>query len=179
MDIKSIIVTVLSLNVVNNYVVSKVMGVPNAFVKDEKKIARFGLYTLCVIAVAGLIGVFAYNTLTDLGYSYIALPVNALVSGIVAVCLAKLFKTDKTEVLLTVFNAAVIGTVSVVTSQGIAFNETYLYTISAGISYLIGMYLYAGVKSKIDNKAIPSNFKGLPIEIVALGIVALAVLAFK
>lgn len=176
---KDIIVTVLSLTVVNNYVASKVMGVPNAFVKDTKKINHLGLFTLLTIAISGLLGLVIANALNGLGFGFMSLPVNALVSALVALILSKVLKADKTELVLTIFNAAVIGCVCLLQSQGIELAQSYLYTIGAGVSYLVAMYMVAAVKSRIDEKAIPSNFKGLPIEILALGIIALAVLAFK
>ena len=178
MDLKTIIVTVLSLTAVNNYIASKALGIPNALVKDQKKIDRLGTISSCAIIVSGFLGLTVSNFLNGTSLSYLTMPVSALICAAVSYGAAKLFKADKIETLLTVFNSAMIGCVYTLSAQGLDYSQI-VYPIAAGVSYWIGMYLYAGAVSRIDESAVPANFRGLPIEMLALGIVALAVLAFK
>ena len=52
-------------------------------------------------------------------------------------------------------------------------------SLGVGLGFLLAMVLFAGVRSRIENCPSPKSFKGVPITLVAAGIVAMAFLGFK
>ncbi|MEG2118171.1 MAG: Rnf-Nqr domain containing protein [Clostridia bacterium] len=78
-------------------------------------------------------------------------------------------------------NCAVLGiTVLVVdkTSASFGFAEALVNALGSGIGYLVAMVLFSGVRGKMEHADIPDFFKGMPITLVAAGVLALAFSGF-
>lgn len=178
MDIKTCIVTLLSIVVVNNLVISRASGLPNAMVKNSKALKANATYSALVVGVTGILAYFVNAALVSVNMTYLSVFLTAVIALAVAYALKNPLKVSETELVMTVFNGAVMALAFNVFGSESALVAVYT-SVLAALGYAGAMYTYAGVVSRIDNKAVPAAFKGLPIEMVALGIVALAALAFK
>lgn len=76
-------------------------------------------------------------------------------------------------------NAAVLGLALLNAADGLNFLETVFAAAGAGLGYMLAMWLFAGVQSRIQQKYVPAAFKGLPISVLAAAIISMALLAFK
>lgn len=178
MDIKSCIVTLLSLVVVNNFVISKATGLPNAMLKNRKQLKNFAVYSALVLFFTTLLSYYVNSAFASAGLDYLSVFVTVVLGLGVAAGLKKTCKVSNQELLLVVFNSTVVamalGTFACETTA-----DVLLASCLPALGYVGAMYTYTGLVSKIDNNAVVPAFRGLPIEMVALGIVALAALAFK
>ena len=50
--------------------------------------------------------------------------------------------------------------------------------VGVGLGFLLAMFLFAGVESRINEKYVPKAFRGLPVSLLAACILSLALFAF-
>jgi electron transport complex protein RnfA len=50
---------------------------------------------------------------------------------------------------------------------------------AVGLGLTLTMVVFSSLKRRIDEKAVPASFRGLPISLLIAGLMALALLAFK
>ena len=90
-----------------------------------------------------------------------------------------LFKALGIYLPLITTNCAVLGvTINNITAE-YSFIESMVSSLGVGLGFLLAMVLFAGVRSKIDEKAPPKCFRGLPVTLLAASIVALAFYGFS
>ena len=75
-------------------------------------------------------------------------------------------------------NCAVLGVVVLNITETYSFAESMVNSLGAGMGYLIAMFLFNGVRSKVDNADVPQCFKGVAITLVAASIVSLSFFGF-
>ena len=75
-------------------------------------------------------------------------------------------------------NCAVLGVVVLNITETYSFAESMVNSLGAGLGYLLAMFLFNGVRSKVDNADVPASFKGVGITLVAASIVSLSFFGF-
>ena len=75
-------------------------------------------------------------------------------------------------------NCAVLGVVVLNITKSYNFAEAMVNSLGAGIGYLVAMFLFNGVRSKVDNADVPACFKGVPITLCAASIVSISFMGF-
>ena len=75
-------------------------------------------------------------------------------------------------------NSAVLGLA--LTTLELTLGEAMLTALGTGIGFIVAMFAFAGVNFKLNmcSAFVPKAFKGLPVELLAAGIVSLAFFAF-
>lgn len=76
-------------------------------------------------------------------------------------------------------NCAVLGVVVLNITKSYTFAESMVNTLGAGIGYMLAMFLFNGVRSKVDNADVPASFKGVPITLCAASIVSISFMGFS
>lgn len=61
---------------------------------------------------------------------------------------------------------------------GASFGEAIIYSIGAGLGFLLAMVLFAGVRTRLDSEKIPKCFQGVPITLIAAALVSVAFMGF-
>ncbi len=56
--------------------------------------------------------------------------------------------------------------------------EALFNALGAGLGFLLAMFIFAGIRGKLETSNIPESLKGLPITLIAASIVALSFLGF-
>ena len=56
--------------------------------------------------------------------------------------------------------------------------QTLVVALGAGLGLMVAMLLFAGVRSRLNQKAIPQALRGLPADLMIGAILAMAVMAF-
>ena len=69
-------------------------------------------------------------------------------------------------------NSCVLGTQSFTLMQSLGFG------LGSGVGYLLAVLLVTEAQHRLRSKAIPSAFRGLPITLVYIGVLALAIYGF-
>jgi len=76
-------------------------------------------------------------------------------------------------------NCAVLGVAISNVQKGYDFIHSIVYGFSGGLSFLLAIVLFAGVREKLEHADIPEALKGFPIALVAAGLIAMAFLGFS
>lgn len=72
-------------------------------------------------------------------------------------------------------NGAVLGLC--VHNTALGFGEAVLTAAAVGIGFMLTMTLYGVLHDKLDEDSVPHAFRGLPIDLLLAGMIALALLA--
>lgn len=175
----------LSTVFINNYVLSKFLGIC-PFIGVSKKldsVLGMGLAVTFVMTIATMV-TYAINSLvlTPLNLSFLRtisfiLVIAALVQLveiIIKKTLPPLYNALGIFLPLITTNCAVLGVALLNIDEGYDFIESTVSGFTAGIGFLLALFLMATIREKLDTADIPKPFKGVPIAFITAGLMALA-----
>lgn len=186
---KSLAFILVSSVLVNNYVLSKFLGIC-PFLGVSKKLDQATGMGLAVIFV-----MLAATAATWPIYTYILVPqkleymqtivfilVIAALVQFVEIALKKyipsLHRSLGVYLPLITTNCAVLGVALNNISDGYNFIESMISSLGCGLGFLLAMVIFSGVRSRVEQAEPPKSFKGLPITLAAASIVSLAFFGF-
>lgn len=76
-------------------------------------------------------------------------------------------------------NCAVLGAALLNISNGYSFIESVVFGFSAAVGFMIAVLIFAGVREKLKYTDVPNSFKGMPIALVAAGLIAMVFSGFS
>ena len=79
---------------------------------------------------------------------------------------------------IAAMNSGVLGTVLVERTQSFTLMQSLGFGLGSGVGYLLAVLLVTEAQHRLRSKAIPSAFRGLPITLVYIGVLALAIYGF-
>ena len=186
---KSLIVILMSSVLVNNYVLSRFLGIC-PFLGVSKKVGQatgMGVSVIFVMLIATLVTWPIQHFVLDamgLGYmqTIVFILVIAALVQFVEIVLKKympaLHKSLGVYLPLITTNCAVLGvTINNITDK-YTFVESMVSSLGCGLGFLLAMVLFAGVRSRLDESDVPESFKGLPVTLIAASFVSLAFFGF-
>ena len=185
MTAKEIILLVLGGVLANNFVFERFLGLAPLFgaARKGEKLLALGLSVLAVMLVTAPLGwVVQTLVLQPLGLAFLQIPALAAlvlaVTALLGLAADKLFKKPLGVYFPVIaLNSAVLGLAIVASAADIL--TAVLTALGVGLGFLAALPVFSGVLSRIDEQAVPKAFRGLPIQLLAAGIVSLALLAFK
>ena len=183
------IVILLSAVFINNYVLSKFLGIcPFLGVSKNLKPA-FGM-SLAVIFVMLMataatwpIQMYLLNP-HDLGYlqTIVFILVIAALVQLVEIILKRympaLHRSLGVYLPLITTNCAVLGVTILNIDEGYTFLEAMTNSLGSGLGFMLAMVMFSGVRSTMEGSDIPKSFKGLPITLIAAAITSLSFMGF-
>jgi len=90
----------------------------------------------------------------------------------------KLFKQIKKFVHLTVFNCAVLGALFLNSQMGEGIFSYLGYGLGTAVGFFAACYLLYIAHDRLNSQLVPAAFRGMPIMVIYVGILALALHAF-
>ena len=75
-------------------------------------------------------------------------------------------------------NSCVLGTVLVERTQTFTLGQSLGFGLGSGLGYVLAVMLVTEARHRLRSKAIPEAFRGLPITLVYIGVLALAIYGF-
>ena len=75
-------------------------------------------------------------------------------------------------------NSCVLGTVLVERTQTFTLGQSLGFGVGSGLGYVLAVLLVTEARHRLRSKAIPEAFRGLPITLVYIGVLALAIYGF-
>ena len=187
---KVLIVILLSSVLVDNYVLSRFLGICPFLGVSEKKDQAVGMgvavtiVMLVATAVTWPIQYFVLNTL-NLGYlqNILFILIIASLVQILEMLLKKfspaLYKGLGVYLPLITTHCAVLGVTINNIIDGYNFIESMVSSLGCGLGFLLAMVLFSGLRSRIDNTHIPAPFKGLGVTLIAASFISLAFMGFS
>ena len=79
---------------------------------------------------------------------------------------------------LAAVNSGVLGTVLVERTQSFTLEQSIGFGLGSGLGYLLAVMLVTEAQNRLRSKAIPEAFRGLPITLIYVGVLALAIYGF-
>ncbi len=186
---KELLIILMSSVLVNNYVLSRFLGIC-PFLGVSKKLdqaAGMGvavtLVMLLATAVTWPIQAFVLNTL---GLEYLQtilfiLVIAALVQMIEIIMkrtLPALHRGLGVYLPLITTNCAVLGVTINNITDSYDFLQSMVSSLGVGLGFLLAMVLFSGLRSRIDESEVPKSFRGLAITLIAASFISLAFLGF-
>lgn len=173
----------------NNYVLVKFLGIC-PFLGVSKKVGTaigMSVAVTFVMTVASVVTYFVQMLLDTFGIGYMQtvafILVIAVLVQVVEMAIQKfspsLYGALGIYLPLITTNCAVLGVALLNVQEGYDFVHTLVYSFSAGISFMLAIVLFAGVRERLETADIPKPLQGFPIALVTAGLLALAFLGFS
>lgn len=180
---KSLLLIMLGGVLVNNYALEKFLGVGPVLGGRKYGSAAMGFSVAAVMLLAAAVTWPLYRLLVLLGAEYLETLIFVLVVLLVVYVLGAMFAKSGKPVgayfPLVALNSAVLGLAVNNITEGYTYVEALFAALGAGLGFVLAMVLFAGVKSKINERYVPKAFRGLPVMLLAASIISLAFYAFK
>lgn len=186
-----ILIIFISAMLVNNFVLSRFLGICSFLGISKKTNAAVGM-GLAVTFVMTLASIMAYivyfGILKPLGIEYLStiafvLVIAALVQFVEMVIQKKspgLYKALGIYLPLITTNCAVLGVTVININESYNFFESIANGIGAALGYMMAIVLLSGIRAKIDeNENIPVFLRGLPLSLITAGLMSIAFMSFQ
>lgn len=186
---KELLIILMSAVLVDNYVLSKFLGICPFLGVSKKSDQAVGMgisvIFVMLVATAATWPIQTYLlTPNNLGYlqTIVFILVIAALVQFVEIFLKKfipaLHKSLGVYLPLITTNCAVLGvTINNITDE-YNFIESMVSSLGCGLGFLLAMWIFAGVRDRLEEGDAPECFKGIPIVLVAASIVSLAFMGF-
>ncbi|MBQ9119263.1 MAG: RnfABCDGE type electron transport complex subunit A [Lachnospiraceae bacterium] len=186
---KSLIIILLSSVLVNNYVLSRFLGIC-PFLGVSKKLNQavgMGISVTAVMLLATAVTwPIQYLLLDKVGLGYMQTIIFILVIATLVQILELVLKRFSPTLhkglgvylpLITT-NCAVLGVAINNINDGYNFLESIVSSLGCGLGFLFAMVLFSGLRSRIDESRVPKPFRGLAVTLIAASFISLAFMGF-
>ncbi len=186
---KSLLVILLSSVLVNNYVLSRFLGIC-PFLGVSKKLDQatgMGIAVTAVMLLATAVTwPIQYFLLDKVGLGYMQTIVFILVIASLVQLLELLLKRFipalhkglGVYLPLITTNCAVLGVAINNINDGYNFLQSMVSSLGVGLGFLLAMVLFSGLRSRIEESNIPKPFRGLGATLIAASFLSLAFMGF-
>lgn len=198
MDISKFIMIAISAILINNFILSKFLGLCSfiGVSKETKPAVSMGVAVTFVTTMASIISWLIYNyVLLPYRITYLRTITFILVIAsfvqFVEIVIQKisptLFRAFGIYLPLITVNCAVLG-VAVLNSDMFfqngkavpySFISALIQGFSAGIGYMLAMLLMSGIRERLDLIDMPKSLKGVPITFIIAALMSMAFLGFS
>ncbi len=187
---KTLIVILLSSVLVDNYVLSRFLGIC-PFLGVSKKLDQatgMGIAVTVVMLIASAVTwPIQYFVLNPLGLGYLQNIAFILIIATLVQMLESFLKKMSPSLYkglgvylpLITTNCAVLGVTINNIIDGYSFVESMVSSLGCGLGFLLAMVLFSGLRSRIDDSRVPKPFRGLAVTLIAASFISLAFMGFS
>ena len=185
----SIVSIILAGILTDNMVLAKFLGICPFLGVSKKTNTAFAMsvaVTLVMLLATAVTWPLYAFVLVPIGLDYLQtiafiLVIAALVQ-LVEILLKKflppIYKALGIYLPLITTNCAVLGITLLNFQESFNFVESLANALGAGLGFMLAMIIFAGVRTRLEKSNVPEFLKGLPITLIAAGIVSLSFLGF-
>lgn len=186
---KELLVILLSAMLVDNFVLSKFMGIC-AFLGVSKKLdsaAGMGAAVTFVMVCATIVTYPIYTLiLVPMGLTYLKtvafILIIALFVQIVEMFLKKmvppLYNALGVFLPLITTNCAVLGATILNIDNSYNLGQSIVNSLGAGLGFTLALLIFSGVRQRVNASDSPAMFKGVPATLIAASIVSVSFMGF-
>ena len=190
MTFAEIISLAIGAILVNNVLLSQFLGICSFVGVSKKRSSALGMgvAVLFVLILSSLVAWLLYNfvlvpfKVTFLSTIVFILVIATLVQFVEMVIkkyIPGLYKVLGIYLPLITTNCAILGVANFVNvGQSYDLVQTLVYAISIGLGYILVMYIFSGIRERIEIAPIPKPFKGVAIALIIAGFMAMAFAGF-
>ena len=175
---------------INNFIFSQFLGCCPFLGCSNKTDTAFGM-GVAVIFVMGMASAICWlidtYILVPLGLAFLeTLAFILIIAALVQ--LVEMFLKKSVPALysalgiylpLITTNCAVLGVTILNIDEGYTFIQSIMNAFGSGVGFLLAMFLFAGVRSKIEDNDYPESFKGIASTLVAASILSVSFMGFS
>ena len=172
-----------------NMVLARCLGMDWPKRKDmtEDRAWHIGVSIILVMVVTALLSwlintfvlrFFDIEHLRILAYVLMVLASVALVRHVLRTFFPVLYRHLDEALSQTVYNCAVLGVAFIITLRNYSLLQTLLYALASGIGILGVVVIFTGMQDQASFDNCPKVFRGLPIQLITAGLMALALMGF-
>ena len=152
---------------------------------------KFGALLTAVQLISSLLSFFAGRALMALTLPYKAafLPLVLVLCSAIAFFIVLLIlvlpkkralaKDYVTLLPMATFNCSILGTLLLTSTGGYTLLQSLGFSLGSALGYVLAVVLVNEGQRKIQNRGLPATFRGLPITLIYIGILALAIYGFS
>ena len=186
----SLIMIIVGSALISNVVLNQFLGICSflGVSKQMKASASLGGAVIFVITIASAVANLLYNNiLAPLGLDFMKTIVFILVIAAL-VQIVEMFLKKKSPAVynalgiylpLITTNCAVLGVALTNVQNDYGFLESVLAGFGTGVGYTVAIVLLAGIRSRIDEEALPEPLRGAPIVLIAAALMSIAFMGFS
>lgn len=186
--ISSIVSIILAGIFTDNMVLSKFLGIC-PFLGVSKKVGTavsMGAAVTIVMILATAVTWPVYHYLLEENYAYLQTVVFILIIAalvqlletIIKKFLKSLYKSFGIYLSLITTNCAVLGITLLNFTENYSFAESLFNALGAGLGFTLAMFIFSGVRVRLETSKVPKVLRGLPITLIAAALVSLSFIGF-
>ena len=150
---------------------------------DIRAALGMGVAVLIVLVLASLVTWLIYNyVLVPFDVKFLDIVVFILVIATLVQLLEmvlkkffpSLYKVLGIYLPLITTNCAILGVALEATGNNYDLAKTMVYAVSAGLGYMLVIFIFSGIRERIETAPIPKPFKGVAIALIIAGFMAMA-----
>ena len=188
---KELLMIMMSVILVDNFVLSKFLGICPFLGVSKKLDSAVGMgaaVTFVMVIATAVTWPIQIYILDKNGITYLQTVVFILVIAslvqllemILKKYMPPLYRSLGVYLPLITTNCAVLGVTILNIDEKDTFVQSIFSSLGAGIGFLLALILFAGLRGKLENNdSIPESFKGIPITLVTASILSLAFMGFS
>jgi len=188
---KEIIVIIMSAILVENFVLTKFLGICPFLGVSKKLSPALGMsgavvFVMTIASAATwvinrfiLVPYELENYLQTIVFILVIASLVQFVEIILKKFIPPLYKALGVYLPLITTNCAVLAVAILNIQKGYTFIQAVFYGIGAGLGFTLALVLFSGIREKLEKCDIPKAFKGLPIALVAAALVSVAFFGFQ
>lgn len=188
---KEIIVIIMSVILVDNFVLSQFLGICPFLGVSKKMDSAVGMGVavtfVMVLATAAtwpvqrlLLDAYGIGYLQTVVFILIIAALVQLVEMALKKYMPPLYSALGVYLPLITTNCAVLGVTIMNIDDNLNYVQSLFNSFGAGIGFLLAMVLFAGMRGRLENcKMIPEPFQGVPITLITASILSLSFMGFS
>jgi electron transport complex protein RnfA len=183
-------IILFSAILVDNFVLSKFLGIC-AFLGVSKNLntamGMSGAVIMVMLISTALTWPIQYYLLVPLHITYLQTLVFILVIAslvqiaemIIKKKMPPLYKALGIYLPLITTNCAVLGVAILNITKSYSFLEAMVNSLGGGLGFTLALFMFSGVRMRIEKSEVPEALKGLPITLIAASLVSVSFFGFK
>lgn len=189
MEFKTLLTIVIAAVFVNNFVLSRFLGLC-PFIGVSKRLDSalgMGMAVIFVMTMASLVTwVIQYYILIPFGIAYLRtiafiLTIATLVQFVEMVIQKtspQLYSALGIYLPLITTNCAVLGVAILNITEELGLIASLIEGFASGVGFTLALILMSGIRERLEVCAVPAPFEGLPIAFVVAGLMSIAFMGF-
>ena len=187
---KSLIMIVVTVALVNNVVLSQFLGICSflGVSKQIKASASLGGAVIFVMTLSSVVASLLYDyVLVPLDLVYLKTIVFILVIAALVQLVEMFLKKNAPSVYrvlgiylpLITTNCAVLGVALTNVQDGYGLVESVVAGVGTAVGFTLAILLLAGIRSRLDEEAVPVPFRGAPLVLLSAALMSIAFMGFS
>jgi electron transport complex protein RnfA len=180
------LLTLISAALINNLVLHWPLGVDPLLGSERRQVHALGIATTCLMLIVGILGYALYHWLLvplDLVALrlFVFLPLSVVLIAPLLKLLGRTFSTLSFDGLwlLLLGNAGVLGVALLNVQDDHGFLHATALSLGAGLGFWLVLSLFQDLRQRTLDNDVPLPFRGLPIDLISAGLIAVAFLGFS